>query len=273
MVRCQVWWASKFVIIACMDFSRELKKIDELKTEIDKLGPLDPALLKNLDDWYRVELTYTSNAIEGNTLTRQETAQVIEKDISVEGKTLNELLEAKNHSQAVDFVVDFARKNKARAPVSLPVILDVHKLILQKIDETNASRLRIVPVRVAGSKTIFPNPVKVPDVMEELITWLAKNHSHSATKAIEVHYRLVSIHPFTDGNGRVARLLMNLVLLQNNFPPLVVPKESRRPYITSLEKGQTIGNTDDYYKFMYQQLIISMEQYLEMVREKRFSQF
>ena len=78
---CQVWRASKFVIIICMDFSRELKKIDELKTEIDKLGPLDPALLKNLDDWYRVELTYNSNAIEGNTLTRQETAQVIEKDI------------------------------------------------------------------------------------------------------------------------------------------------------------------------------------------------
>ncbi len=252
-----------------MEFSKELKKIDELKAEIEKLGPLDPALVKNLDGWYRVELTYTSNAIEGNTLTRQETAQVIEKDISVEGKTLNELLEARNHSQAVDFVVDFARKNKNRVVVTLPVILDIHKLILQKIDETNAGRLRAVPVRAAGSKTIFPNPAKVPDVIEKLITWLAENHSHPATKAIEAHYRLVSIHPFTDGNGRVARLLMNLVLLQNNFPPLVVPKESRRFYIVSLEKGQTTNQTDDYYKFMYEQMIVFMSKYLEMVEGRK----
>jgi len=264
-----VWPISISVIIVDMDFSGELKKIDGLKAEIDTLGPLDPALIKNLDDWYRVELTYTSNAIEGNTLTRQETAQVIEKDISVEGKTLNELLEAKNHSQAVDFVVDFSRKNKTRTSVTLSVILDVHKLILQKIDDTNAGKLRAVSVRVAGSKTIFPNSAKVPDVMKELIVWLALNHSHPATKAIEAHYRLVSIHPFTDGNGRVARLLLNLVLLQNNFPPLIVPKESRRSYITSLEKGQTADDTDDYYKFMYQQLIISMEQYLDMVKDRK----
>ncbi|TSC67748.1 MAG: Fic family protein [Parcubacteria group bacterium Gr01-1014_73] len=252
-----------------MDFSGKLKKINELKTEIEKLGPLDPALIKNLDDWYRVELTYTSNAIEGNTLTRQETAQVIEKDISVEGKTLNELLEAKNHSQAVDFITNFARKNKARSTTTLPVILDIHKLILQKIDDTNAGRLRTVSVRVAGSVAIFPNPAKVADITEGLIVWLAENHSHPATKALEAHYRLVSIHPFTDGNGRVARLLMNLVLLENNFPPLVVPKESRRPYIISLEKGQTVGDTNDYYKFMYEQLIVSMEKYLEMVKEKK----
>ena len=264
-----MWPISISVIIVDMDFSGELKKIDGLKAEIDTLGPLDPALIKNLDDWYRVELTYTSNAIEGNTLTRQETAQVIEKDISVEGKTLNELLEAKNHSQAVDFVVDFSRKNKTRGAVTLPVILDVHKLILQKIDDTDAGKLRTVPVRVAGSMAIFPNPVKVSDGMGELIVWLALNHSHPATKAIEAHYRLVSIHPFTDGNGRVARLLLNLVLLQNNFPPLVVPKESRRAYITSLEKGQTADDTGDYYKFMYQQLIISMEQYLDMVKDRK----
>jgi len=263
-----VWRVGIFAIIVCMDFFNELKKIDELKAEIDKLGPLDPALLKNLDDWYRVELTYTSNAIEGNTLTRQETAQVIEKDISVEGKTLNELLETKNHSQAVDFVVNFARKNKTREVVSLFVILDIHKLILQKIDDANAGKLRTVPVHIAGSTAVMPNSAKMPELMDGLIVWFKENGTHSATKAVEAHYRLVSIHPFTDGNGRVARLLMNLVLLQNNFPALIVPKESRRAYITSLEKGQTTGDTGDYYKFMYDQLIASMEKYLEMVENK-----
>jgi len=87
-------------------------------------------------------------------------------------------------------------------------------------------------------------------------------------KAAALLQSLTLNHPFTDGNGRVARLLLNLVLLQKNFPPLIVPKESRRSYITSLEKGQTADDTDDYYKFMYQQLIISMEQYLEMVKGK-----
>lgn len=244
-----------------------LKKIAEKKREIDALGTLDPALLKNLDEWYRVELTYTSNALEGNTLTRQETALVIEKDISIEGKKLNELLEAKNHAEAVDTVREFARRAGENGVLTLSWILDLHRRILQKIDDTNAGRLRIVAVRVAGSTTIFPNPAKVPELMEEFVEWLSLPTS-APVKAIEAHYRLVSIHPFTDGNGRVARLLMNGILMQSGYPPLIIPKESRRAYVNALEKGQTSDDTGDYARFMYERLLSSMEEYIKMAKGK-----
>lgn len=245
-----------------------LAKIAEKKKEIDALGPLDPALLKNLDDWYRVELSYTSNALEGNTLTRQEAALVIEKDISIEGKRLNELIEMKNHAEAVDIVRKFTSTEGATGVITLPWLLDVHRGILKKIDDTNAGRLRTVPIRVAGSMSIFPNPVKVPELMASLVEWLA-NVESAPKKSVDAHYRLVSIHPFTDGNGRVARLLMNAILMQNDYPPLVIPKESRRAYVTSLEKGQTTGETSDYYRFMYERLLASMDDYLKMAKGEK----
>lgn len=244
------------------------KKIAEKKAEIDALGPLDPALLKNLDDWYRVELTYTSNALEGNTLTRQETALVIEKDISIEGKKLNELLEAKNHAEAVDAVKAFACGKQAQGIITLAWILEIHRRILQKIDDVNAGRLRSVPVRVAGSQSVFPNPVKVPELMHGLSDWLSQQ-GVITERAIEAHYRLVSIHPFTDGNGRVARLLMNCILMQHGYPPLIISKESRRAYVNALEKGQTAGGTGDYTRFMHEQLLASMEEYLKMIRGEK----
>ncbi|OHA18709.1 MAG: hypothetical protein A3C08_02870 [Candidatus Taylorbacteria bacterium RIFCSPHIGHO2_02_FULL_47_18] len=239
-----------------------LQKIASLKAEIDTCGALDNALIKNLDEWYTVELTYTSNALEGNTLTRQETALVIEKDFSIEGKKLSELLETKNHAEAVGFIREFSR-NKKDHKVTLLWILELHSHILQKIDDTNAGRLRTVPVRVAGSTSVFPNPAKVPELMNEFINWLSSAVS-APTNAVEAHYNLVSIHPFIDGNGRVARLLMNTLLMQDGFPPLIIPKETRRAYVVSLEKGQTTGVNDDYYRFMYERLIASMEEYLKM---------
>lgn len=249
-------------------FSEQLRKIDDLKKEINALGPIDPTQIKNINDWYRVELTYTSNALEGNTLTRQETAQVIEKDISIAGKQLRELLEAKNHAEAFNFIKDYVKKNTNSKMINLALILDIHRKILQKIDDVNAGRIRNVPVMVTGSTSIMPNPLKVPTLMEEYIEWLSKEDSHAVTKAIHAHYRLVSIHPFTDGNGRTARLLMNLILLQSNLPLLIIPRESRIEYVTSLEKGQTKDDTADYYKFMYEKMIASMEEYIKMVKGK-----
>ncbi|MDE1974998.1 MAG: Fic family protein [Patescibacteria group bacterium] len=244
-------------------FKEKLDKIDLLKSEMDKLGVIDPAQQKNIDDWYRVELAYTSNALEGSTLSRQETAQVIEKDISVEGKSLKELIEAKNHAEASDFVLRFIRDNKTRQAIDLKTILDIHGMILAKIDEPNAGRLRTFPVRVTGSTSIMPNSAKVPELMEALISWLHEDHVHPVAKAVDAHYRLVSIHPFSDGNGRTARLLMNAILMQNGFSPLVIPKEARKGYVTSLEKAQTKQDTEDYYVFMLDRMIESMEDYIK----------
>lgn len=243
-----------------------LQKIDAIKSEIEKHGVPDAALATNIDEWYRIELTYTSNAIEGNTLTRQETALVVEKDISIEGKQLRELIEAKNHAEAVGYIKKSANNNRKSSDITLSVILDIHRILLQKNDDTNAGRLRTVPVRIAGSTSIMPNAASVRRLMQEFIEWLKNAEGHPVSNAIEAHYRLVSIHPFTDGNGRTARLLLNLILMQNNFPPTVIHPEDSRVYVTSLEKAQTGGSKDDYEKFMLEAVLRSMEGYLKSLK-------
>lgn len=126
-----------------------LQRIIAKKQQLDQYRPLPPALVKNLDDWFRVELTYTSNAIEGNTLTRQETALVVEKGLTVEGKTLREHLEAVNHANALDFIGGLV--GKRRAEFGEQDVLAIHQMILQSIDNLNAGRFRTVSVRIAGS--------------------------------------------------------------------------------------------------------------------------
>ncbi len=243
-----------------------LTKIDAIKSEIEKHGTLDPALVRNIDEWYRIELTYTSNALEGNTLTRQETALVVEKDISIEGKQLRELIEAKNHAEAVEYIKIFSKELGNLSDLTLPVILDIHRIILQKNDDTNAGRLRSVPDRIAGSTSIMPNAASVPKLMEEFIEWLKNIKDHPVSIAVEAHYRFVSIHPFTDGNGRTARLLLNLILLQNNYPPAIIHPEDRRIYVTSLEKAQIGGDKEDYEKFMLEAVLKSSEEYLKSLK-------
>lgn len=238
-----------------------LTKIDKIKSEIIAHGTIDPAIIKNLDEWYRIELTYTSNALEGNTLTRQETALVVEKDITVEGKQLRELIEAKNHSEAVEFIKEFSKNNTKLSDITLSTILDIHRIILQKNDDVNAGRLRNVPVRISGSLSIMPNASSVLELMEEFVNWLKDTKDHAVLVAIEAHYRFVSIHPFIDGNGRTARLLLNLILLQNNYPPVIIHPEDRRIYVNSLEKAQTGGSKDDYEKFMLEAVLKSAEGY------------
>ena len=240
-----------------------LKQLTKIKQRFDKYKPLPSGLIKNLDDWFKVELTYTSNAIEGNTLSRKETALVIEKGLTVRGKSIIEHLEAINHSQALTFIKKLAHKK--RQDITENDILEIHRLILQKIDDTHAGRYRTIAVRIAGVAGLtLPNPTKVPHLMKQFVKWLnQKNTHHPAKIAADAHLKLVSIHPFVDGNGRTARLLMNLLLIQNNYPPALIRKEDRKNYIDSLEKAQTKNNPDDYYHFIYQAIIRSLNIYIE----------
>jgi len=245
-----------------MDFeslTQKKAKLDQLRNQG---SGLPPALVSNLDDWFRVELTYTSNAIEGNTLTRQETALVVEKGLTVGGKSLKEHLEATNHASALDWVRDLV--GSRRKKVSEKDILTIHHLILKGIDDANAGQYRSVAVRISGSNVILPNPMNVPDLMDEFCRWLKRtNHLHPVEFAAEAHYRLVTIHPFSDGNGRTARLLMNLILLLHGFPPALIRKRERLPYINSLAKAQTGGSKDDYLKIISNAANRSLEIYLK----------
>lgn len=244
-----------------------LKRLIEKKQKLDGYRPLSSALVNNLEEWFKVELTYTSNAIEGNTLTRKETALVVEQGLTVRGKTLKEHLEAINHAEALDFIKGLV--DKKREDLTRRDVLDIHALILKKIDDDNAGRYRNVTVRIRGANVVLPNPLKVPELMEGFFGWLhSKNNDHPVKIAADAHIKLVSIHPFADGNGRTARLLMNLLLMQRGYPPALVRKEDRDSYIDSIEKAQLNEDFAEYYKLIYRAIDRSLDIYLDALMGK-----
>ena len=237
------------------------------KKLLDEYGPLPDALLSNLDGWFRVELTYTSNAIEGNTLGRRETALVVEKGLTIGGKSLLEHMEAVNHVRALDWVKEQAKRGTRS--LTEEDILHIHYLIMKGIDDLNAGRYRVTPVRISGSMVVPPNPRKVPDLMNGLAKWLKLAIDlHPVELAAEAHYRLVTIHPFTDGNGRAARLLMNMILLMSGYPAAIIRKRDRLAYIDSLEKAQLGGSKDTYMKIIARAVDRSLDIYLKAAEGK-----
>ena len=246
----------------------DYKKLTEKKKILDKHRPFDAALVRNLEEWFRIELTYTSNAIEGNTLSRAETALVVEKGLTIGGKTITEHLEATNTAAALDFV----KEQIKRKPSDLRErdILKIHEIILDKIDSENAGIYRRVPVRISGSAVVLPNPRKVQALMDEFFSWI-KNETkmHAVELASEAHYRFVTIHPFIDGNGRTARLLMNMILMMRGYPPAIIRKNDRLAYIKSLEKPQLVNgerdSKNDYFKLIAAAVDRSLNIYLKAI--------
>ncbi len=241
-----------------------LKRITEKKQRFDKLKPLHKDLEKNLYNWTRIALTYTSNAIEGNTLSHQDTALVVEENLTIGGKTVTEHLEAINHAQAIDLITQLS-KEKARTELTTDDILAIHKCILKNIDDTNAGSFRQCSVRIMGSHVPRPNYLKVPELIEEFITWLTTTEEHPAQIAANAHLKFVYIHPFTDGNGRTARLLMNLLLLQDGYPLTIIEKETREAYINSIEKALSQDQPDAYHQVIFEAIEKSLDLYLESV--------
>jgi Fic family protein len=245
------------------------KKLTQKKQQLDKHRPFNAALVKNLEEWFRIELTYTSNAIEGNTLSRAETALVVEKGLTIGGKSIIEHLEAANTAAALDFV----KSQIKRKPNELEEkdVLKIHEIILSGISKENAGLYRRVPVRISGSAVVLPNPKKVQNLMDEFFSWLKKETKklHAVELAAEAHYRLVTIHPFVDGNGRTARLLMNMILMMKGFPPAIIRKNDRLSYIKSLEKPQLVnGESDsknDYFKLIAAAVDRSLNIYLKAI--------
>ncbi len=247
-----------------------LQKLTTKKQRLDAHRPLPEELVKNLNEWFKIELTYTSNAIEGNTLSRAETALVVEKGITVQGKNLKEHLEATNHVEALEYIK--ALVGKTRKDITKADISDINKLILNKTEGDSGGRYRTMPARLTGSATILPNPIKIPELMEEFVTWLHGDNSvHPSIIAADAHFRLVSIHPFPDGNGRTSRLLMNLILMQEGYPPAIIRKEDRATYINSLEKGQATGSLEDFHRFVYEAVDRSLDIYLEALEPERMT--
>ncbi|GAB4457422.1 MAG: Fic family protein [Armatimonadaceae bacterium] len=223
-----------------------LQQLDKLKGWLDYFRPFPASVVAELKKFYDVRYTYHSNAIEGNTLSQSETEMVLEKGITVGGKTLTEHLEVIGHKEAIDYIEELARKE---TPVGEWEIRQIHSLILRTIDQVtaqnHAGRYRTLDVRAAGTGHLYPPHYQIAERMERFVKWLSEEDIpplHPVERAAQTHYRFVAIHLFQDGNGRVARLLMNLMLLREGYPIAVIPNEARSAYIDSLVHAQ---NQDD----------------------------
>lgn len=245
----------------------QFEKLTKKKEELDTYRALPPELVQNLEEWLDVELTYTSNAIEGNTLSRMETALVIEKGITVEGKSLQEHLEAINHKKALEYIRKLAKVGHQF--LEEEDILNIHGLILKGINEQWAGRYRQVPVRISGSYVILPDYVQVPSLMKNFMRWLGSiQGEHPVKIAADAHYKLVSIHPWVDGNGRTARLLMDLILLRHGYPPAIIKKEERKRYLTSIEEAQLGGSLQKFYDLIIEAEDRTLDIYLHAASGK-----
>jgi Fic family protein len=218
-----------------------LKEIDKLQAEINKYRPLDKKLIEQQKEYFRIGLTYTSNALEGNSLTETETKIVIEEGITIGGKPLKDHFEAIGHSEAFDFIYKLA-KGKT---ISEKDIKELHRLFYYRIDKENAGEYRTVKAYITGSKFPLSSPAEVPGLMIKFIAQLKsqREKKHPVELAALAHKELVFIHPFVDGNGRVGRLLMNLILLQEGFTITIIPPVVRPEYLQTLEKAHTSDNS------------------------------
>ncbi|MBX7237161.1 MAG: Fic family protein [Caldilineales bacterium] len=220
-----------------------LAQIDAKRALLAERRPLSAGEAARLREYLDVEWTYHSNSIEGSTLTRQETLVVLKHGLTIGGKTLVEHLEATNHKHAIDHVIQLATQ---ATPPSEADILALHRLILHGIDDENAGAYRQRQVFIAGSDYVPPPPPAVPGRMAEFGQWLERRPAlHPVERAAHAHFWLVDIHPFVDGNGRVARLLMNLLLLQSGYPIAIVRTEDRLAYYAALEAGHA-GRLNDF---------------------------
>ena len=240
---------------------RLLTRIENKKAQLDRLRPLPGAAVARLRDQILVEWIYNSNAIEGSTITLQETRLILETGLTIGGKSLREHFEVINHRDAIDYVENLVASPEPITPFH---VRQIHKLVLSRIDDENAGRYRETQVRIAGAAFTPPESWLVPNLMTEWGEWLASEEvsSHPVALAALAHHRLVAIHPFIDGNGRTARLVMNLILMRAGYPPTVIQRINRRQYYHVLEQADA-GKPASLVNFVGRAVERSLNLYLE----------
>ena len=249
------------------DIKELLKKVDALKEQLSTLRPLPEEALKKIQDALDIEYTYESNRIEGNTLTLQETALVVNEGVTISGKSMREHLEAINHTEAINYIKDIAKQN---IEISERTIKEIHALILHGIDRENAGKYRTVPVMISGSTHMPPQPYLIEKQMEDFILrfkQMEKEKVHPVLIAAYLHDELVRIHSFIDGNGRTSRLLMNLYLLRNGYVIITLKgsNDAKVNYYKALEKSHTEHLTEDFQQLVVEAEIAALQKYLSIM--------
>lgn len=235
---------------------------DEYKAKINALRPLSNEALAQIKEYYKVGLTYASNALEGNTLNLAETKVVLEDGLTIGGKLLKDHYETVGHAKAFDKIFELA----SNATIVENDIKLLHKLFYEKIDSEKAGKYRTSQVIITGSDVELPKPDELNQKMQEFIMQLPKlkEKLHPVEYAAMVHIIFVNIHPFLDGNGRVARLLMNLALLQNGYNIVVIPPVVRADYILALQETNK-GNNKNFINFISEMVLESQKEYLKII--------
>lgn len=241
-------YSKQSTITLSQDINDLLEEIDALKSQLDNIRQMDSY---RITEALELEYTFESNRIEGNTLTLQETDLVINEGLTISGKSMREHLEAVNHNEAIEYIKDLMKR---AISMNERELLVVHNLILRGIMPEHAGKYRNVQVMIKGSSHMPPQPYLVSKQMEDLFAWYAqvKNQLHPVVLAAEMHERLVTIHPFIDGNGRTSRLLMNLILLSSGYVIANIKGdfESRKAYYTALESVQVNKSKDEFIRLV-----------------------
>lgn len=240
-----------------------LDEIDELKTVLQFKRKFDSTRIKEA---LSIEYTFESNKIEGNTLTLRETDLVVNQGLTISGKSMREHLEAINHQEAIDYVYHLLDK---KSQLSEREILTIHNLILRGIHSEEAGKYRQVQVMIQGSKHIPPDSILVKDQMQQLMNWYYKNlNLHPVILAAEMHERIVTVHPFIDGNGRTSRLIMNLILLKHGYVIANIKGdyEVRMRYYEALENAQINQSKDDFIEFIAKVELDCIKRYLSILK-------
>lgn len=255
---------------------RMQERLVTLKNEVEdfrSLGALSSGTLKKLRQFFRIKNIHHSNAIEGNVLTLGETQIVVEEGLTITGKPLKDSLEAKNLSHALDLFEKLA--DGERRPIFPVDVRNIHAAILKGIEDENAGKYRTTPVQISGSKYKPPGPEKVNTEMDDFTRWLShitdpsvKIDEDPVVLACAAHAWFVTIHPFTDGNGRTARLIMNLVLMRYSYPIAIVTTDDRERYYDALEESQSTDLTL-FLDLITECIEESLEQYQDAAAEQR----
>ena len=240
-----------------------IDRIDRFKAALDAVRPLEGDTLKELRSYYKIGLTWSSNALEGNTLTISETKVVLEDGLTIGGRPLRDFYETVGHGAAYDFMFTLVGERKIR----VKDIRAIHRLFYRQVDEPQAGVWRDQPVIVTGSSYVFPAPADIEREMEGLEAWAAaeRNRLHPIEFAALLHLKLVTVHPFIDGNGRMSRLVMNLALLQDGYQLAIIPPVCRADYLAAIRRYQLHGDSKPFTDFIAERVIESEKEIMRLL--------
>ena len=236
-----------------------LERLAAKRQRLATAMPLPSEFSASLKHKLQIELTHGSTAIEGNTLTLRETQLLIDEGIAPSSpRKLREIYETVNHHKALLWLEQWAAGS---GPFSSEMLCTLHRFILASIDDERGGRLRNSPVMVVGAPVQPMRADKVPGALDDLAGWINDAGAQPVVAACEAHYRFVKIHPFFDGNGRTARLLMNGILLRHGYPLTVIAADDRSRYLHSLDEADR-GKPADFFALIVECVERSLDQYL-----------